>query len=202
MAGNSLKMYDKQGSVLRIETTINDPHMFRSLRKAQGTPNSAWVWRPMRKSVADAARRAQVSRDANHRYLEALAVVGDATATHRVLDPITRPVQKDGRSCRALRPVNAEDAALFAAVLRGDYLLRGFSNSDLQAALFDRPAPGVLQARRRSAWVGYRLRLLRRHGLIHKIGRQRLYRVTPKGHQTMTLSLLLRSSNATLLQAA
>ena len=29
VAGNSIKMYDKQGSVLRVETTINDPRVLR-----------------------------------------------------------------------------------------------------------------------------------------------------------------------------
>ena len=199
---NSLKMYDKQGSVLRIETTVNHPHMFRSLRKAQGDPQSPLVWRKMRKSVADTARRAQVSRDANHRYLEALSVVGDATATHRVLDPLSRPVQKDGHPCRGLRPVNPDDAALSGAVLRGDHLLQGFSNRLVQQALFVGPARDDRERRRRSAWVSHRLRLLRAHGLIRKVGRQRLYRITPQGHQAMSLALVLRQSNAAALKAA
>ena len=199
---NSLKMYDKQGTVLRIETTINDPHMFRSLRKAQGDPHSSLAWRKMRKSVADIARRAQVSRDANHRYLEALAVVGDTTATHRVLDPISQPVTKAGHTHRGLRPVNPEDAALFQAVLRGEHLLHGLTNRQIQASLFDRPARDDAERRRRSAWVGHRLRLLRFHGLIQKVGRQRLYRITLHGHQVMSLALTLRHSNAAELKAA
>lgn len=199
---NSIKMYDKQGSVLRIETTINDPHMFRSFRQAQGDPHSAFAWRKMRKSVADIARRAQVSRDANQRYLQALSVLGDTTATHRVLDPISRSVKKDGHPHRGLRPVHPEDAALFQAVLRGEHLLHGLTNRRIQEACFDRPARDEVERRRRSAWVGHRLRLLRAHGLIHKIGGQRLYRVTLQGQQTMSLSLALRTCNASLLKAA
>ena len=202
VGGNSIKMYDKQGSVLRIETTINDPHMFRCLRQAQDDPGSPLAWRKMRKGVADTARRVQVSRDANHRYLETLAVVGDATATHRVLDPISKPVAKAGRSSRGLRPVDPEDATLFAAVLRGEHLLHGFTNAQIQAALLAGPPRDPTQRSRRSSWVGHRLRLLRRHGLIHKIGRQRLYRITPKGHQVMSLALALRRSDAGQLKAA
>jgi hypothetical protein len=32
LGDNSLKMYDKQGSVLRVETTINDPAGFKVWR--------------------------------------------------------------------------------------------------------------------------------------------------------------------------
>lgn len=74
---NSIKRYDKQGSVLRIETTINNPKRFRVYRKVtrQGTPVLAWV--PLRKGIMDIARRAEIGRAANERYLEALGVVGD-----------------------------------------------------------------------------------------------------------------------------
>ena len=34
-AGNSIKLYDKQGSVLRAETTINRPEVFRVYRTAE-----------------------------------------------------------------------------------------------------------------------------------------------------------------------
>jgi hypothetical protein len=199
---NSIKMYDKQGSVLRVETTINDPHMFRCLRRAQDDPASPLQWRKLRKAVADTARRVRVSRDANQRYLAALAVVDQPTAIHRVLDPISRPVRKAGDRSRGLRPVDPQEAALFAAVLRGEHLLRGFRNADIQAHWFRRAARDELERQRRSAQVGHRLRLLRRHGLIHKVGRQRLYRITPKGHQVMSLALALREANAAHLKAA
>ena len=37
--GNSLKVYDKGGSILRIETTINQPGAFRSYRASQREPD-------------------------------------------------------------------------------------------------------------------------------------------------------------------
>src|SRR5262249_829684 len=64
---NSIKMYDKQGSVLRIETTINNPRRYKVRRRAtrNGKPTIAAV--PMRKGVADTRRRVQLSRAANER---------------------------------------------------------------------------------------------------------------------------------------
>ncbi len=189
---NSIKMYDKQGRVLRIETTINDPSRFRVYRRAQNDPDAPPQWRKMRKGVADTARRVQVCLAANDRYLQALALVEVPTPTHRVLDPISLRVRKKGHCNRALHPLGPDDAALFAAVLQSPHLLHGLTNRDLQQQLYSRPPRDPADAKRRSSRVGRLLRLLRAHGLIHKVGRQRLYRITPKGHHAMTLALTLR----------
>ena len=77
---NSIKMYDKHASVLRVETTINDPGDFKVYRRAGGDPKSKLCWRKLRKGVADMKRRAQVSQSANDRYLEALAGVETSAA--------------------------------------------------------------------------------------------------------------------------
>jgi hypothetical protein len=77
----TIKMYDKQGSVMRVETTINNPRRFKVRRVVtrKGACTTAWV--PTRKSVADIRRRVEVSRTANERYFEALGVVGDSSPT-------------------------------------------------------------------------------------------------------------------------
>ena len=53
---NSIKMYDKQGSVLRVETTINDAAGFKSFRTPEGKPNAEPAWHTMRKGIADLHR--------------------------------------------------------------------------------------------------------------------------------------------------
>ena len=60
--GNSIKMYDKAGSVLRVETTIAKPDDFKVLRPRHDDPHGKLDWRPMRKGVADLHRRAVVLR--------------------------------------------------------------------------------------------------------------------------------------------
>ena len=79
MAANSIKMYDKHGRSLRVETTINDPSPFKILRTAQGNPDGVPSRRPMRRGISDLASRAQLSQAANERYLEALASLRGAT---------------------------------------------------------------------------------------------------------------------------
>ena len=202
---NSIKMSSVSSGtvVLRIETTINDPSMMRVYRRALNDPGSQLKWREMSKSVAEINRRARVCQDANARYLTALApAIGHHQPSATVLDPASKPLRHEGKSYRALRPVAPDDAALFAAVMRGEHLINGFTNGAIQRALFDPEGPDVTQRRRCSSQIGRKLRLLRRHGLIHKLGRRRLYRVTQNGQRIMGLSLALRQSNANLLMAA
>ena len=64
---NSLKAYEKAytpvGSVLRIETTLNDPTDFKVFRPKEGGPAEELAWRPLRKGVADLYRRFNFTHD-------------------------------------------------------------------------------------------------------------------------------------------
>jgi DNA-binding PadR family transcriptional regulator len=55
--------------------------------------------------------------------------------------------------------------------------------------------------RRQSGRTTRLLRLLRAHGLIHKVSGTRYYRVTRDGRQTMTAALILRDADVTKLAA-
>lgn len=198
---NSIKMYDKQGSVLRIETTMNNPARFRVRRRVtrQGQPCLRWV--PLRKGVADMARRVEIARAANERYLEALSVVGRPARSAAVLDPVSRPVVEHGRRYRGLRPISREEAALFRVVLRGEHQVQGVRNADVRRVL-DPGAERDAERRRRMSGRATRcLRLLRAHGLMRKVSGTRYYRVTDKGHHVMTTALKLREIDLSRLAA-
>lgn len=64
---NSIKMYDKEGCVLRIEVTINDPRRFMVRRLVTRKGQQCMTWVRMRKGVADLRRRVEISRAANER---------------------------------------------------------------------------------------------------------------------------------------
>ena len=68
MNHNSIKMYDKQGSVLRIETTINDARDLSVYRTKESDPQGDKKWQRLRKGVVDLPRRAEISQSANTRY--------------------------------------------------------------------------------------------------------------------------------------
>lgn len=189
-SGNAVKAYDKQGRILRVETTVNDPTRWKVWRPAQGQPDGPKAWRPMRRGVADLHRRAEVSQAANERYLDALASVDTATPLGTLTRDVCQATTWHGGRVRGLRPFVEEDRRLFQAVSRGEYALTGFRNGDLQAHLFDGPAPtDARDRRRRSARVTRQLRMLRAHGLIKKLGRSRRYSVTPKGRDLMAAFL-------------
>jgi hypothetical protein len=198
---NSIKMYDKEGSVLRIETTICNPRVFKAYREVirHGQPGLAWI--PMRKGLVDIARRAEVCRAANQRYLEALSVVRRPDPTHQVLDPVSRRVVKDGRPYRGLRPITTEESLFFGAILRGENLVQGFRNKDLHSLFSDHEKMNTRERRRASGRITRLIRLLRAHGLVRKVAKTNYYRVTPKGHHVMTTALRVRESDLAKLAA-
>lgn len=198
---NSIKMYDKEGSVLRIETTINNPRRFKVRRPAtrNGRPCMAWI--PMRKSVADISRRAELGLAANGRYLEALGVVGEPSPTRFLLDPVSKPVVREGRAYRPLRPIAPAEAKLFALLLDGQFLLQGFRNKDVRERLLGDLGTDA-KARQQAAGKITRLfRLLRAHRLIRKVSKTFYYRVTPRGQHVMSTALQLRELNLYTLAA-
>jgi len=197
--GNSIKMYDKGGSVLRIESTIANPLDFKVLRPLHDRPKSKLAWRPLRKGVADLHRRAQVSQRANDTYLDALAAVEDQTPLSQVFDQVSRRTTYRHRRVRALRIGDPQDIALLQAISRGEFATAGFRNRDLRHILYPaKRATTALDIRRLSAKVGRQLRLLRAHGLIHKIPKSHRYRLTEKG--TLLTAALFAARHASVKQ--
>ena len=199
--GNSIKMYDKAGNVLRVETTIANPSDFRAFRPKQNDPNGPLSWNPLRKSVADLHRRAQVSQAANARYLDALSTVEDSTPLSVLFDPVSRPIVRNGRRIRALRIGDSHDLALLQAISDGRFTTSGFRNRDLRQMLF--PAQSTCSAKRQAAKVTRLLRILRAHRLIRKVQRSNRYLLTSKGtHLTAALFATRNATTKQLLQAA
>lgn len=198
--GNSVKMYDKEGSVLRIETTINKTEEFRVYRAKQGDPGGEKSWRPLQRSVGELWRRAQVSAAANRRYLEALASVTDKTPVGEAAHSVCRAVVRDGRRHHALNPWSETDAALLAAVSRGEYVLNGLRNRDLRRHRWAKAGTDK-EERRRAGAVARQLRLLRAHGLLRKVSGTHRYVMTARGRKITTALLAARQADVEQLTA-
>ena len=178
--GNSIKMDDKQGSVLRVEATIHEPTDFKVYRPKEGGPADDLAWRTMRRGVADLQRRAKVSQAANERYLDALAEVDAEKPLRELTDGLCCPVQWKGKRVRALHPWG-QNAAWLEVIGRGEFTLNGFRNRDLRQPRFAFESPNPETTRRRSGQVTRRLRLFRAHGLIKKVPHTHRYQLTDKG---------------------
>ena len=189
---NWLKMYDKFGQVLRIETVINNPREFKVRRRVQRRGRSQLDWCPMTKGVANFYRDHEVARAANARYLQALAVVDRPQASAKVLDRVSQPARLGQRCRRGLNLLRLAEQQLFRAVLRGEHHINGFRNRDVQAVLFGSRVRDGAEQRRRTAHVSRLLHLLRAHGLIAKVPRSHRYRVTAKGEALMSAAVYAR----------
>jgi hypothetical protein len=193
---NWIKMYDKQGSVLRVETTLNDVRGLRVFRRAEGDPAGPCHWRPLRKGVADVKRRAQISQAANRRYLDALSEVAATESLAKLTEAICRPTEWNGKRVRALQVWSPQDAALLSAVNRPEFTLQGFRNRDLRSVLFGAGETGASEARRQSAKVTRQLRMLRAHGLILKIPHTHRYQLSARGRTILAALQAARQANA------
>ena len=189
---NTIKMYDKFGSVLRIETTLNDPAGLKVYRTKQSDPEGEKDWRPLRKSVADLSRRTELSQKSNERYLESLSAFDCDVPLKKLTDKICRHVQIGQRRHRGLRPFDPSDAALLEVVSRGEFAIAGFRNRDVRVAL-EGEQEEAADRRRASSRTSRKLALLRAHGLIKKIPHTHRYELTTSGRTTITALLAARN---------
>jgi hypothetical protein len=194
----ALKLYDKHGLVLRIETTVNDVTFFRHHRTVEhrnGTTETKLA--PMQKTIYSLAPLRELLWAANRRYLAFLSELADPTAGVRQVEQLAAPQQQDGRSYRGFNPFAAEDLALLLALARGEWHLSGFRNASLRRVLPDRTGPQISRL----------LKRLHVHGLIKKVGHTYKYYLTQSGQQVVLTALKLRElvvipSLAGLLPAA
>jgi hypothetical protein len=105
--------------------------------------------------------------------------------------PAARP-----RRVRALNPLAPADAALLEAVARHEFLLNGLRNRDLRRLLYGAAPATAAEQRRQSVAVTRHLRLLRAHGLLHKVPKTHRYVVGEAARQALTALLAARNASA------
>jgi hypothetical protein len=198
---NSIKMYDKQSTVLRVETTLNDVRDMYVFRRAEGDPKSPRRWRSLRKGVADIKRRARISQAANERYLEGLSQVQATESLGELTKTLCQPAELGDKRVRALQPWSPADTKLLDAVSRPEFAINGFRNRDLRPILCGTQEVSPEERRRQSAKVSRQLRLLRAHGLILKVGPTHRYQLTVRGRTILAALQAARQANSAQLAA-
>jgi hypothetical protein len=201
---NWIKMYDKAGSVLRVETEINQPEAFRVRKRVQRQGGRVTRWVPMRKGVANLFRYRDVSLAATGRYLDALAVVDDPGMALKQLNTITqRKRTRAGQSVKGFNPLSPDDQRAFKALLSGADTINGFRNRDIRARLTGCP---LLRSCGRcvvkqSAKISRLLRRFHIYGLIAKVPRTRRWRLTKKGWGLLSAAIALKEQIFPVLYA-
>lgn len=200
MTKNWLKMYDKFGRILRVETVINRPQEFsvyRTRYHRDGTTSQGFF--PMNKEVANLVHYQQQALACNRRYLDALAVVDDPAPAYQELRQLTEPKKVASRSLAGFNPARRDDVRLFAAVLDGDHIARGFRNKDLRKSLFGGDAQSTPRI---SAAIGRLLKRLHVRQLVAKIPHTRRWRMTQRGRQLLSRAVQLYQQSWPELSAA
>jgi hypothetical protein len=132
----SLKMYDKAGLVLRIETTANDVSFFqhhRLVEHRQGPPSRALA--PVRKTIYSLGCLREILLGCNRRYLAHLSALDDVSAGVRALDRLTRPRTVDGKTVKGVNFFEPVDKALLHALQSPRVNIAGVRRGDLAAEL-------------------------------------------------------------------
>jgi len=180
----SIKMYDKFGIVLRIETTTNDVSQFRHYREVQshdGSTKSKIA--PMKKNIYSLYILAQLLKDSNRRYLEFISTFDDPSDGVKKLTKISDPVKKDDRSYKGFNFFSHADQKLFEVLARGEFNIRGFQNKTIRKFIPDLSPASVSRI----------LKRLLLHGLIKKVARTHKYYLTKLGKAVITTGLKARA---------
>jgi len=184
MAGKAgIKMYDKFGRVLRIETTVNDVTFFKHYRKVEhrdGTRSMKDA--PMKKTIHSLPALIEKTRAANGRYLAFVSQIEDPTAGVARVRKLSESIRRDDRSYRGFNPFDAADHAFLLAIARGEFTISGMTNKALRRVLKGLTGPQVSRL----------LKRLRMHGVLKKIGRTYKYYLTKMGRAVVTTALKLR----------
>ncbi len=179
----SIKMYDKFGLILRIETTTKDVSFFRHYREVeQRNGETAMKFAPMRKSIYSLGPLRELLSASNRRYLEFLSALDDPSNGTDKLHKITGTVHEEARSYRGFNFFDPDDEALFLELARGEYAISGVQNKTLRAHF----------PQYNSGQMSRILRRLRTHRLIKKAAHCYKYYVTPLGKQVISLGLKLK----------
>lgn len=134
--------------------------------------------------------------------MDSLAAARCETPVRDILDGVVKPFTKEGRRVRALDPTG-KDRALLQALDDPQYGIAGLANRDLREKLRDVNGYRGLAEKQLSAKISRQPRLLRDHGLIRKLPRQKRYLVTPKGRELATaFDALLAVSTKQLMDIA
>jgi len=179
MGKSSIKMYDKFGHILRIETTVNDVTFFKHYREViHRDGSSTQKEASMKKNIYSLKPLREIVSASNNRYLEFISAIDDDTIGHKKLEKATEPKIVEDRNYKGLNFFCKADKKIVIALARGEFNIYGFRSKDI--------------AKHLSWYSRYQLsRLLKRlrvHGLIKKIGNSYKYYLTKLGKEIIACS--------------
>ena len=184
-AKTGVKMYDKFGRVLRLETTTNDVSFFKHHRKVEHLDgHSTRELAGLKKSIYSLIDLREILLGCNRRYLEFLSAIGDISSGQRDLARLTEPQQDGERTIKGLNFFAPAEQSLLRALQRPEFNLHGLRRADLKTFV---PLSDSALSRQL-----YRLRCL---GLIKRVTRTYRYYLTRLGRAAIAAACSLTQFN-------
>jgi hypothetical protein len=164
---HSVKMYDKFGRVLRIETTTNDVAFFKHHRKVEHRDGHATrELAAVKKSIYSLIDLREILLGCNRRYLDFLSALDDFSAGTRCLNKLTTPKEIDGHRVKGFNFFDKTEHDLLCSLQHPEFNIRGVRRADLKPFLTTLSVASITRY----------LKRLRDFGLIKKVvGTYRYY---------------------------
>ena len=181
-AKTGVKMYDKFGRILRLETTTNDVSFFKHHRKVEHKDgHSTRELAPLKKSIYSLIDLREILLGCNRRYLEFLSAMDDTSSGERDLVRLSEPKQDTDRTIKGLNFFAPHEHKLLRALQRPEFNIRGVRRADLKALL----------AQYSDSRLSRQLRRLRMLGLIKRVARTYHYYLTRLGRAAIAAACSL-----------
>jgi len=172
----SVKMYDKFGRVLRLETTTNDVSFFKHHRKVEHRDGSCERgFAAIKKTIYSLIDLREVLLGCNRRYLEYLSALDDFSAGQRNLEKLVGPKEIDGQKIKGVNFFDKTEQTLMRSLQRPEFNLKGMRRADLKPFL-----PALCAAE-----ITRQLGRLRKLGILKKIAGTYRYYLTRLGRSVV-----------------
>lgn len=183
MGPASVKLYDKFGIMLRIETTTCNISFFEHYRKVEhrdGTCETKVAH--MKKSIYSLVPLQDIVSRSNQRYLEFISTLDDNRVGSVNLNKISKNVTQKNHTYKGFNFFNDDDQQIFLTIARGEFNIRDFQNKNLRTKLIEKTTSQICRIIKR----------LRVHGLIRKITHSYKYHLATLGRKVIALGLKLK----------
>ncbi len=183
----AIKMYDRFGLILRIETTVSNVTFFRQRRTVHHRNGEKDIrWAPMRKTIYSLKPLQETLPAANQRYLAFVSSIDLPVGGSQTLDRLTKTQVENNHSYKGFNFFSEDDTRILRLLLCGEFVACGLRSRDMRTLWPDKSKGQISRLIKR----------LRVHGLVKKVALRYIYYLTNLGRQVATLALKLRELQA------
>lgn len=184
MGDVSIKMYNKFGCVLRIESTCHNISTFRVEREVQHRDGTSDIRKaPLKKSIYSLYQLFTILKSANYRYLEFISSFDDHSSDRKKLDEVSHSRREKERTYRGFNFFDSRDLSVLEAISKGEYMTFGIQGKQIRQHL-PKITPSAMTR------IFKRLKV---HGLIEKIPGSYKYLITALGKEIIAAGLSIKN---------